>query len=905
MSNDEINNFCIKGKFQRNCFFNFEKEISSLNIDYPAKKVDDSIKIFNSSEEDSTLRPFLYGREKGWDEIVKKIKKQGKNVKDFDSNDLITAILRNAGFPATEEEIKYRDSHDLKQKIKTLKNSRCYIKVYGKIIAKLLDPNNNLTRLQIIDKFGPSIKNKKTTMTVLIDYLKINHSFDPRNIPSKIIKYDEEFKETLKKKIESITSKLPIPESLMSSVIQKSIDLFNHALQKNLEPKKMGDSKNAGYITIILVLYSLIFFRINELDGKPTSAMEITRLSNSKYLKIAPSKFAPFLPDNPIFDKYKIKSFNNTRKYEISLNKQLDDYIDPSFFKSPNKERINSFGEEYTKKFIEYVKGIVKILPFSREHTNLRHKVTNKGIKLYYYAKSKNLRPEDLKSKKSGYLSIYFVYFSLIYFRIHLDIDNFLSCKLIGRILGCNLEKMGVNLKLLEPNKIKPFLPKDDFTIDKIIKGKHKSFKETPCSLLFLNLAKIYEKNLGGDFSLKMLSDEFGLTTKLGNIIRITQYLIGDKNFLSFEVYKKVKLAVYQRVFNDDWYTDKEMIDEIFRIYEYQRAPHSIAEENGLELLSDPNDYKNQKSIMLWKCRECNHEFDKSTGNIIKALIPCTNCREKIDNLYEYICRLHFVNILSYWYESLTSVNMELFFHRTQTNTIIKHLYKNEVYHEFISLSHVDGHEKIYLNGINITKKNIKNNNLIHSSLNADYVLKNLSQVELKNFLTNIADDIEDGRIPKPTILIEFPFGYIELRVKYHNSEIKIKLLNRIPKINDDKLHDVVKDFLKIGFEFNGNQHYIYPNHLHEEVLEFLRYVTNDLIKKKIYEEQNHILIEFPNYRDLKMNHPKIIQDYIIKELEKRLEINLIDIPQFNHMKYINSSKYNFTDITTYFLGSK
>ncbi|KKL06146.1 hypothetical protein LCGC14_2598960 [marine sediment metagenome] len=45
MSNDEINNFCIKGKFQRNCFFNFEKEISSLNIDYPAKKVDDSIKI--------------------------------------------------------------------------------------------------------------------------------------------------------------------------------------------------------------------------------------------------------------------------------------------------------------------------------------------------------------------------------------------------------------------------------------------------------------------------------------------------------------------------------------------------------------------------------------------------------------------------------------------------------------------------------------------------------------------------------------------------------------------------------------------------------------------------------------------------------------------------------------------
>ena len=43
---------------------------------------------------------------------------------------------------------------------------------------------------------------------------------------------------------------------------------------------------------------------------------------------------------------------------------------------------------------------------------------------------------------------------------------------------------------------------------------------------------------------------------------------------------------------------------------------------------------------------------------------------------------------------------------------------------------------------------------------------------------------------------------------------------------------------------------------------------------------------------DLKMNHPKIIQDYMIKELEKRLEINLTGIPQFNHMKYINLSKY-------------
>ncbi|MCJ7650677.1 MAG: hypothetical protein MUP85_18860 [Candidatus Lokiarchaeota archaeon] len=76
----------------------------------------------------------------------------------------------------------------------------------------------------------------------------------------------------------------------------------------------------------------------------------------------------------------------------------------------------------------------------------------------------------------------------------------------------------------------------------------------------------------------------------------------------------------------------------------------------------------------------------------------------------------------------------------------------------------------------------------------------------------------------------------------------------------------------KIAFEYNGFQHYEFPNYWFKDSLEgykvWIRYVERDQIKKEICKSNNIILIEFPHYLDRALEHPNKIRSYIINKFE-------------------------------------
>ncbi|MHA1196789.1 MAG: hypothetical protein ACTSRH_16355 [Promethearchaeota archaeon] len=94
---------------------------------------------------------------------------------------------------------------------------------------------------------------------------------------------------------------------------------------------------------------------------------------------------------------------------------------------------------------------------------------------------------------------------------------------------------------------------------------------------------------------------------------------------------------------------------------------------------------------------------------------------------------------------------------------------------------------------------------------------------------------------------------------------------------------------IKLAFEFNGIQHYDFPNYFHKTYNEFLEQIKRDNIKVKLCEENNIIIIIIPQTIDMKMNHPEIIQNYIINEFRKKTGIILRNIPQYDyHSQYLN-----------------
>ncbi len=95
-------------------------------------------------------------------------------------------------------------------------------------------------------------------------------------------------------------------------------------------------------------------------------------------------------------------------------------------------------------------------------------------------------------------------------------------------------------------------------------------------------------------------------------------------------------------------------------------------------------------------------------------------------------------------------------------------------------------------------------------------------------------------------------------------------------------------ELYKVAIEYNGPQHYEFPNQIHLEtrqgLIKFQEQQERDEFKRFICKKQSIILFEFPYYVNERMNNPKKIQSYIVKNLVPKIFHTISkNIPQFNH----------------------
>lgn len=121
--------------------------------------------------------------------------------------------------------------------------------------------------------------------------------------------------------------------------------------------------------------------------------------------------------------------------------------------------------------------------------------------------------------------------------------------------------------------------------------------------------------------------------------------------------------------------------------------------------------------------------------------------------------------------------------------------------------------------------------------------------------------------------------------------------LKNVIELIDKKIHDQYGDILanllkfghydgfdiieikgntiKIAFEYNGPQHYEYPNPYHSTKALFNQQVRRDELKRLLSLNNNIILIEFPHFICPRMNKTSIIQDSIKEEFYKKTQYRI------------------------------
>lgn len=144
------------------------------------------------------------------------------------------------------------------------------------------------------------------------------------------------------------------------------------------------------------------------------------------------------------------------------------------------------------------------------------------------------------------------------------------------------------------------------------------------------------------------------------------------------------------------------------------------------------------------------------------------------------------------------------------------------------------------------------------------------------------------SRINVPVKGTPFEFRYFKSRGEQFCAEILEELLQRQVKINfrpqflkNPKTNrclelDAYDDITKIAIEYNGEQHYVFPNCYHKTRKDFDGQLERDLLKEKLCQENNIKLILVP-----------YTVDYKAKTLEKRK--NLLRNFIHNKIKLIHS----------------
>lgn len=581
--------------------------------------------------------------------------------------------------------------------------------------------------------------------------------------------------------------------------------------------------------------------------------------------------------------------------------------------------KVINFDKDYLIELSKNLEIITNHLLFESKDKN---KIKRMALKLFNATIENGMSPSDLSSKNTGVLSIVFVYFSLLnygYIKIN---KNPLSYGTLCRLLGKDLKLIGLSdSKSRSVGKVANFLPKDlkekykVFYSRKLYTGRL-SFEQFINSIKKLGFDKIgiEGKALNPHFKYNELdkkeyqeltSEEYYdlIKNKKGTEVRIPVWC-GKNDHPPWE-------GILSNILQGKWCricADEEKITFSFEKLK-ETAKKRGLEENGVEgkILNSKNNNEEltqeiynrlikkkrpSKTHFWWSCNINGHlpwrttpshiEFDKTwcpickmglythaeliklakqrgyeeTGLEGKILRSKNSNKELTKDTYEKLTAKKKASKVSFWWSCENNHppfrNNPANIRRGQWCPICSSeggKFANIIRWYFERIFSVSFPE-IYLRDLNL--------NYTKMNINLDFLRK-------KNVVKLV--------------------GY---KVDYDN-QCKFQKYNGKMRFDGYAEITINGRMFRIVFEYNGIQHYEFPNYWFGESADrlnsWLSYIKRDQIKKEICKLNNIILIEFPYYIDIALEHPKRIQSFITKQFELKSGIKLNINENFNHKK--------------------
>ena len=592
------------------------------------------------------------------------------------------------------------------------------------------------------------------------------------------------------------------------------------------------------------------------------------------------------------------KEFIN-KDFEPSLKMQNIANMNPA-----RKKKIK-FDTSYFHKFKENIKIILNHLPFDSQ---FKEKIFNNTLNLYSTALINGMTPSDLKNKNAGVLSIIFIFFSL------LSTDNLrlknkqLSYSSICRSLGDDLHLIGLsNYKSRGLGDVSNFLPKDikekysKYFSRKLYTGRL-SFEEFILTIKNLGLKRTGIE--GRALSPKYENDKVKYTE-----LKPEEYykLIKNKNGYEARIpvwcglpKHKPWRAILSNLMEGKWCrkcADEEKITFSLerlkdlakirgqeetgiegKILDSKNSDEELTEETYDKLTNNSTPSKTSfwwdcciKDHPAWKTTPNHISYDKSwcpickmglythsellklakmrgyeeTGIEGKILDSNNSDKELTKKTYDKLTSSKKASTVSFWWscekKHAPFKNNPANIRRGQWCPICSSMqgkFENIIRQHFQHIFRTPFPETY-----------MRNLNLIYTKMNISLdLLKNSKKIKLNGYNIQVNSNI--SKFYKGKMRFD---GYAEIFIN--------------------------NQMVKIAFEYNGIQHYEFPNHWFEEsqegYKEWLEYIKRDQLKKEICKINNIILIEFPYFVDNSLEHSNKVQSYIINKFEDKTGIKL------------------------------
>jgi len=616
-----------------------------------------------------------------------------------------------------------------------------------------------------------------------------------------------------------------------------------------------------------------------------------------------------------------INEISSERSYRFNDSKSMNDTSDNSILMVDKLENMNQYNAEFK---IELEKFLKTITPKLRIEGKIGHSdLIKRGLELFDYALEKGLNPEDMgynKDLRSN--SIILLYYSLISLGINRVGEDIISAAAIERAIQDGILKKkfqtGSLLKFLPEEladmrkKLPKILPKGTKIV--IYDSDFKIQLERYITLILKTLSIESIINSTQIMELKSLSllyfkealkknlspDDMKPSKNAKAMAIILVYYAFNK------VVRRITVIELVELFREILDISKNARITINKFYPFLPEDYGIPLKDLVRPYSDSfEDIKNYVESLggiLYTSKEVFIGM-KNEKKIIPNLVPLevycprehlfiTNknkltqgywCKSCSQSKSEKILKWYFEKIFSY----ITKKHI-VFLPNHQLYKTLEISYKENYINEYIKHSHFDGYLKLgkiglETRGIKVSEPSPRTNVKLYrfQSMEGEKFHKKLDLVKNEIFELDLFNNHD-------VILLELGIGKIFLQIKEIYNKRKSEVERKVILLNSElnNLKDITSHDLKLAYEYNGMQHYKFPNPHHKNFNNYLKGLMSDLLKKKIANDNNIFLITFPYFVSKRLRNPRLIQDFIIEELSNIVQIDLVlhDIPQFNHL---------------------